>query len=450
MSDWEVVKEPTESKPPMPESDWEKVQAAPESPRSKETLGFSAAAAPGRMIEDFYRSMMDTVRSSPQLWEKAKTEIPGLANMAAKPLAGAGASMMLGGAPVSSMSNLFNGSLNGEPTNMKQVGGQVVAGLGEMGKEAFNLPHNVANYATERLHLFPEDINKKIQMGRMPDEETQQAINQRFGEPKLPGEALIRWASAHAIPITGAGAAAMALNPMRLTATNIAHEVVREGERQVATHNALYNRLWRDADRAGMNHVPFDRNLVQNNYEFIDQYKTPKETESLVNLMAHPTLRNAQTAVSDLRGIQRSLEEKSKKGALFSEERQTLDAAIQTERHIVDNMFLNQDGTVNHRLANRYRGISESYAENVVPYRYNADIQEFKDRGITAKQLVDRLPINEFGAKKAHLHPNLYRREAMLKALSSINNVAVGIAGGAVGAGLTGYGMYKYMSGKPQ
>jgi hypothetical protein len=51
-------------------------------------------------------------------------------------------------------------------------------------------------------------------------------------------------------------------------------------------------------------------------------------------------------------------------------------------------MFRNQHGERNERLANRHRVINSSYRENVVPYRYNPNIQKFIDKDIVLRRLI--------------------------------------------------------------
>jgi hypothetical protein len=85
--------------------------------------------------------------------------------------------------------------------------------------------------------------------------------------------------------------------------------------------------------------------------------------------------------------IRRTLEKTSKDRSLFSEERKLLDSVSDAEKHIEGNMFKNEKGELNENLQKKYKKVSNSYAENVVPYLYNDDIQGYKDRKMRAKKI---------------------------------------------------------------
>lgn len=362
----------------------------------QESLGESALFAAPRVAEDVYKGLFSFLKNIPEHWKTAKTEFPGL---------------------ISALQN-----------NPKHAGSQALAGMSELGQNVFNAPHDLANYATERLHLLPENINQHIQMARMP-EDTQGMINQAFGQPEQAGESLIRGTMRNLPNIVGAGALASALNPLKLTNKNIAKSIINEGDRQVSVHNKLYENLWKDAQKAGINKVNVNPNVIEMNFEDIKKYKSPRDYRSLQRFVHSNTLENAQTAVSDLKAMKRSLEEKSRTSSLSGEERRLYDSLQNTEEHIENNMFKDSKGNLNEALANRYRGITNSYRENVVPYRYNKDIQAFKNQELVAKQLAERLRIGEFGAKKGSQHPELYRSEALKKALLGLSAIG-GIHGG--------------------
>lgn len=398
MSEWEIDDSTSKYSQPS-SSEWEVLTPTEES-STPLTLGQALAQAPSKMWEDFSRGAMNFAKNIPNYYESAQTKIPQ-------------ALEALGGNP-------------------KQANKQLLAGLAELGQKTFNLPHDLTNYLSDRLNLIPKDINQKVQMGRMPD--SNQQINAQFGVPQNAGEEAFRWGGRNANAILGMGGIANAINPMKLTPNNIARSIIREGDRQVNVHNRFYNELWRDADRVGVNTVPVNNTIVNGNLDFIRQYKSPRDYRSLENFSQHPTLPNAQTALTDIKGMRRSLDEKSRTSSLSGEERHLYDALEQTQNHIENNMFRDVHGNVNEGLANRYRGITNSYRENVVPYRYNKDIQAFRERELLAKQLVERLKIGEFGAKKGAKHPELYRSDALKKAL-----VSLGLGGGLISGGYSGY-----------
>lgn len=351
----------------QPESEWAVEQPPhPSTPRSDETFNQALGKAPFRLREDVYKQLFNTYKNIPQYFKNVANKGPAaLATIAQHPI-----------------------------QSLKQEG----AGLAEMGQDVFNTPHDFANYLSTRLNLLPQDINQKIQMGRMPESNNQ--INEVFGKPQTPGEEGVRWGAKHALGILGTGQVATSLNPMNLTTKNVANKIVGENYHQIGKHNRMYNSLWEDADRAGINFVPIDKNLYRGNVAFIEKHTTPKQHQSLLDFYHHRSLANAQVAQSDLGQIQRMLNETSKTRILTGEERNLLDTVNATQDHIQSNMFKDKNGKLNHKLMKRYQDISKSYGENVVPYRYNEDIQDFISKDITAKQLVERLKTGEFAAKK--------------------------------------------------
>jgi hypothetical protein len=402
MSDWELVdnnqqgSQPQQQQAAAPQSDWSLVDKS-ESPEKKsaptESYGQSMLRASPRMAEDIYKHVWESVRNIPNVWETAKTEVPGLIK-----------------------------SLKEHP---QSVANQAKAGFAEKGMNSFNLPHDIANYASERLHLIPENINKNIQMGRMP-EDTKGMINQQWGEPKYPGEKLARGTMRNISNIPLTTSAMATFNPLRLKASNIAKEVVKEGDRQYAAHGKSYDKLWNTADRTGHSQVPVDMNKLSSDFVTIEKYKTPREYEGLVKFANNPTLRNAQKAQADMNIIHRNLEKKSRTSSLTSEEKALYDSAKSAEKEIENNMFKNQAGDVNNKLKSNYDKITNSYRENVVPYKYNPHIQAFKNKEMLPKELVNALSHGDFAAKKGHKHYNIALRNLLG---NYIKPVAIGAGG---------------------
>lgn len=344
-----------------------KIQEQPQ-----ENIGTSIAKVPFRIGEDIYKGGVNLIKNIPQYYESAKSEVPGI----------------------------FSAFRN-DPFHALS---QVSAGIAELGQNTFNMPHDVINYLSKRLNIVPQDLNKMVQMGRMP-EDTQQAINQVFGMPNQPGEELIRGIPRNALNIAAGSKALSVLNPINLRYSNIAKNVVKEEGKQIKSHTKQYNQIWNEADKYGYNQVPIDKYNLSKNLDVIEKYKTPKEYQALKDFIKNPTLEKAQRAQSDMGVISRALEEKSKKGSLLSEEKLLFNAAKEAEKHIEENMFKNNQGEINNSLQKKYKKLSRSYRENVVPYKYNKDIQDFKNRKIKAKELVNSLSHGEFAVKKGSSHP---------------------------------------------
>lgn len=146
-----------------------------------EDYSTSLGLAIPRAAKDVAGSAWDALQSIPGLYQSAKTEVPGLVN-----------------------------SLYQHPAS---VGKQALAGLAEQGQKVFNYPHDVVNYLSQRLHLIPEDVNKMVQMGRMP-EDTGEMISQTFGEPQYPGEKLARGVARNVLPLLSGRAAIQGVAPL--------------------------------------------------------------------------------------------------------------------------------------------------------------------------------------------------------------------------------------------
>jgi hypothetical protein len=367
----------------------------------KESLSTSIAMAAPRLGEDILRGGANFLKSIPQYYESAKTEIPGAFNV-----------------------------MKNSPGH---AGSQAMAGLSELGQNVFNTPHDVINYLSQRLNLVPEDINKMVQMGRMPSD-TQNAINQTFGEVKEPGEALIRGLPRNALNIMAAKPIASALNPLNLTSGGIARNVLKETEKQISKHSNMYNKIWNKAEKSGFNQVPIDKNLLSVNHEIIDKFYPEKSTMALKAFMEEPTLAHAQAAQSDLGNLRRALEEKSRTTPLLETEKALHKVLSESEKHIENNMFKNAKGEINKGLQNEYGKVTKSYRKNVVPYRYHPAIQAYKAEEITAPELVNALSRGEFARKKGYKHPAL----KINKAFPLIGTLGTGALGGYLAHELLG------------
>ncbi len=365
--------------------------ATPIEQPQNESFGKAVTQAPFRVAEDLYKGAAGFVNNLPGYIDKAKTEVPGLLN-----------------------------PLNGlrHPIERSK---QVISGLAELGHNTLNAPRGITDYAANRLGLIPKEWAEKVPY----QEDISESLDKFSGKPKNPGDALLRGITRNATSIMPGAKLASVANPLALTNKAISKEVVRETNRLVNSHTKKYNNLFNRANKTGFNQVPIDNALIDTNLDFIKKYKTPLSYKGIERFSENPTLQNAQTATSDLKKITRSLDEKSNTSALTDEERSLYNAAHESINHIEDNMFRNAEGVKNESLAKSHKNINQSYRENVVPYRYNDNIQKFIDKKITAKQLVNSLNEGEFGAKKSGRHPSLKLRNSLPK-----NAIGVGSLGG--------------------
>lgn len=159
MSDWELVTDSIPStKNPMKEekSDW----ALMETPEEEESIIKSIGMAPFRIAKDLSVGGYHALQKIPKLYESAKTEIPGLLDLA--------------------------------KNHKAHAAMQALAGTQEAINSLNHIPSGFAQYANKRLHLLPHQVPEFIEQ-HTPD--TTDAIQQLFGQPQFKGEKLLRGAT---------------------------------------------------------------------------------------------------------------------------------------------------------------------------------------------------------------------------------------------------------------
>ncbi len=379
-----------------------------------ESLGMSLGMAIPRVFSDIGESAYNFANKVPGYLEQAPDQLKGLFQT------------------MQSNSGPFQ-TQGGHPGHAAMQG---LAGLNEGINKVAQIPGNLAEYGEKRLNLVPHGVTEAIK--NFGPQDTSQAIQQLFGQPQHPGEDLLRGIGRNIPEIVSGGKIASTLNPLKYTNKNVARNIVETGDAQYAAHSKIYDKLWSEAEKEGFNKVPYHAPTLKKNISFMNKYYGPKQTQNVKDFAKNPTLANAQKAQSDVGYLKSVLEEKNRSGPLLGEERKILDVLTEAEANIQSNMFKNAKGEQNKKLAKRYDAVTESYKDNVVPYKYNTDIQDFKEKDLIEKQLVSRLRIGPFAARKGNAHPELYRSEALAKAL-----LGLGIGAGTV------YGptAYKYVTG---
>lgn len=395
MSDWIIDNSSTEEFK-QPKSDW---FIEPKSaPQQKENLSFSALMAIPRVSEDLYKGLAGLVNEIPEYASKAPAAIPeAMKTIAMHPL---------------------------------RAASQELAGFTELGKNTFNAPHDLANYFTNRLHLFPGDINKKIQMGRMP-EDTQQLINQQFGVPKNQGEELIRGIPRNIINILGLKGAESIANPLRYRASSIAKEVVNTRNALVNKFGKRYTNIFNKADQNGLGvnlqnlipHLDLDRAMMNE----------PLHAKTSVGeFINNPSTRTAHDAKKDLLKVQRKLIAKNERDSLTGGELDKLNALNDAIPKIESHMFTDAQGIEHPELTKEYRDTQSGYRTEVIPYTKNKAINAFRKGELRDKELVNSLNKGKFAAQRGDAHPRIGRRNA-------INKIAPWASVGLLGsAGLYG------------
>lgn len=307
--------------------------------------------------------------------------------------------------------------------NPAQAAKNVGAGAVEFGGRVSRVPPALADYLAHIGMIKPETAQAMPRP--FSEQEVSGAMDQFVGDTENKGGQLLRGALRNADLVSGGAKLASLANPLKLTDKALAKEIVKTEGAQVGKHSSMYDSIWNEARRSGFNNVPADLQNLSDKLGVIEKYKTPREYQALHDFILDPTLENAQKAQSDMGQIARKMEEKSRGSSLTTEEKSVYEAAKGAEKHIEQNMFKDAKGNVNQDLQDKYQKVTQSYRENVVPYKYNTDIQAFKNREMLAKELMARLKGGEFRAKKGSAHPRIAIKE-LLKPLG----VGVGVVGG--------------------
>jgi hypothetical protein len=307
------------------------------------------------------------------------------------------------------------------------AGRSALAGTGELIGKISRAPPALADYLAHIGMIKPETAQAMPRS--FSEAEVKNYMDQVAGTSK-PGSELIRGTFRNADSVYGATKLGRILNPLNLTTRSIVNDVLNTEKNNVLTHNKMYNNLWKEADKKGFNQVPFNSAQLSPDVNFISRYYPEKSTAAVKDFMSNPTLENAQKAQSDLGQLRRSIEEKAKKTPLLETEKQLHNSLSNAENHIEGNMFKNANGDINLPLQRKYKQISSSYRENVVPYKYNPAIQNFKDKKLLAKELLQSLKRGEFAAKKGSAHRAIGLGDNLLPYLGITGSIGGTIAGG--------------------
>jgi hypothetical protein len=394
-SDWELVnfnnKIPNISKNI---SEWERY--SPENKENDESFLTSLGLAPFRIAGDIGTSLYDTAKKIPEYYEKGKNELSGL------------------------------------PTTIAQhplhALGQIGAGSQEAVNSLAQLPLNLSQYGSERLHLLPKNVTETI--SRFTPQDTSQAINELFGKPKYAGEELLRGTVANAPQLIGGTKIATTLNPMRLTDKNIIKDILKEKgkmEEKYSGEKGLYKSLFKEARDRGMGNV----NANIKDIHILRQFTPDKKLHGVNEFINNNTIENAQKALGDLGHIERTLE---KKTSLTDAESEQLKAAKSAKEEIQLNMFTQQihpdlPDLLHSDLFTKHKKIQTGYAKENVPYTKNIAIKKYLNNDITEDQLLESLKKGQFAAKVGDRHL-LNTKAKLLKAAG---------AGTIGGLGLYGY-----------
>lgn len=272
--------------------DWELGQ--PMQPmQQQETFGQALYNAPERLYEDLAKAGMSAYNAIPGYYEKAKTEFPGLIQTARE-----------------------------HPGHLL---GQGFAGSQELINQLAQLPTGLAGYGEKRLNLLPRGTTEAIQ--KFSPEDTSGAIQQLFGEPQYPGEALTRGAVRNIPGILGGAKVASLFSGSK---QGIEKAILK-------THDALENRAAKgfqtvsnEAKARNVPSVPISQQLMTDIEDYFPKSKAAKKLLSDAKMGDYDALRKVQ---SDLytnakKNLRSDLEVERKRGAEMLDSREDINQAI--------------------------------------------------------------------------------------------------------------------------
>ena len=411
MSDWEIDNSQTSES--LNPSDWEMVSEPSAPQKSGENIGYSALMALPRIGHDIGLAAYHGIQKIPELYQSAKTEVPGLLNVFLK-----------------------------HPGHAAM---QAAAGTQEAINNLAQLPLNLSQYGTQRLNLVPNAITNAIQ--KITREDTTQAINQLFGQPKYPGEKLLRSGLSNILNI---GAATKLVNAIKQAAFLKTKGSIKNTI--LNTHDALENRasegfktVSSEVNNRGISQIPtnlIDPNMVDNLKEYFPKTKI---VNSLLNAGSYGDYNALRKIQSDLykngkKNLGSSLESDRLKGAEMFEKREDINQAI--SKHLQNTGNYDLDNILND-ARNDYKTLQKVYynpnMNKTIVNMVNKDYRKIpnnlmavlKEKSNPMQKLKDFHPGLESAVKRYGIRKN---------ALSRLMKYGLPIGGGAAG----GYAAAKY------
>ena len=376
-----------------------------------ESYGESRAMAAPRILLDIGNTIADFVPKIPHYINKGLSEIGNIPSL-----------------------------LNEHPGH---AAAQAMAGLAEHGQDVFNMPHDIANYISNRLHLIPQDINEEIQKGRMPND-TQGIINSTFGHPEYGGEELIKGITKYPTLSTVLGKAA--LYPIKVatsTKKSIANAIIKPHDILENTASKGFQTVAQEVEKRNLPNVPIDQNLIGS---LTDYFPKTKQAASLLNAAStgeYGALRKIQSQLynSGKKNLNSPLDTDRMKGEEMFEKREDINQAISNHLQNLGQHDLNK--TLN-KARDDYKKLQEIYfnpnLNNAITNMVDKDIRKIP------KNLVDVLTENSVPMKNLiNFHPGLQEKISRhlvgRKIGSGLTKFSAPLGAGALGA----YGTLKYM-----
>lgn len=285
----------------------------------------------------------------------------------------------------------------------RAMAGGLLEGAGRFSRA----PGAVVDYLSKLGLISPETANKYAPVPS--EEEIKQYADQLIGG-EHPGVDPLRKLFRNPEKVYAGAKIAQFTNPLAMRKQAIANKVIRDEAREMARHTRSYNDIFNQAERQGYGRVNFTPSRID--IGTLRQIPNRSDLASTERFMTSHSVRDAHTAQSDLNKIVR---DSYKIPNPNSEEIARRNAAMQARDYIRSRMFVPRTRagqTPNERylsegrnLRNRYDVTTQSYRQNVTPYKSNQILQEYKRENKTLEQLIPSLKQDRFGRLKAHKYP---------------------------------------------
>ncbi len=410
-SDWEVVnlnnKSPNISKNI---SEWE--LNTPSNNVNNESLWASLGSAIPRIGSDVGQGLYGAYKAIPEYYKKGKSELSGLPN-----------------------------TLMQHPGH---VGSQLLAGSQEAVNSIAQLPLNISKYlGSQRLHLLPNSIENA--MTKITPQDTTQAINELFGEPKYPGEAALRGTVRNIPAFSGGMEVANVLKP--ITNKSIVKAIQKPHDILEKDAAEGFKEVSKEVKNRQIPSFPVSGNFIDNLRDYFPKTDQAQKLLDDAKIGDYDSLRKVQSE-------------------LFTRGKKNLQSDLETDRIRGEEMFdkrniinkgmsdhLNNSGhpdlaNILQKSRNDYRALQETYYNR----NMNKSIQKLVDKDIrkVPKNLTSILKEDSIPMKKfLDFHPGLEMQLKKYLIQKSISSKAKkyggwGLSGLAAGEGFkASYDKYK-------
>lgn len=418
MSDWEI--DTTDNSPSTKNNsyssdEWEMVPEVSQSSSQPESFGYSALMAAPRIGKDILTSGYEAIKKIPQMYESAKTEVPGLFGI--------------------------NGQVRQHPMHALMQG---LAGTQEAINSLAQAPLSLAQYGANRLNLLPQSVPNAIKS--ITPEDTTQSINQLFDEPKYAGESLLRGTARNIPELIGGGKLVSALKPSGFIATkkSIKNSILNTHDVLENKASDAFKKVSDEVNKRGITQVPIEHEMIESLREYFPKTKVANKLIEDAKSGNYNALRKMQSDLyqSGKKNLGSDFEADRMKGAEMFEKREDINQAISNHLQKTGNFDLNE---ILNTARNDYKTLQKIYyhpnMNNAIVNMVNKDyrkipknlIEVLSEESNPMQALKDFHGGLENALKKYHTRGNIF---------SATKKIAVPAAIGAAG----GYGAYQYGS----